>query len=443
MKKKIVLIILAIILVLGIAGTIFYFTNNSMKTPKDQFLGSMEQNLKTIAPDKADLDLKNLSYSQNGNFKMKMKLKDKEAYGSEEAKQIIDGISKTEVQYDILKDGQANKAKTTINLKYNDLDFIKFDLLKINDKLGLKIDEIYSKYVSIENKNLKEVASKFDIDSTNIPDKIEVMDIYEFANIDKEDLKHIEDVYKKVIDESIPEEAYIVNDNVTAKIFDKDVKAKEYKIELTREQTKNLLIKSVETIKNDETIINLIINKSEMILKMVRMFENVPELTKNDIVEGLDEIISEIENEEIEALKITNYRSGNLSKIIISYGDGDIYNIDISKDGNEIKINTYSNMNENNTNTFITINQKNKNESHADIVVKINNELADIEESMSYDLKLNDKVDIEDFTDENSFNLNDKTREEIEKTMQELYFNLIFVIPKKAKILGIDLSEMY
>ena len=124
-----------------------------------------------------------------------------------------------------------------------------------------KIGEVYDKYISIENKNLKQLAEKYEIDSTEIPDKIEFIDMHDLYDISEEEIQHINDLIVGTLKNEIPEECYSVNENVETDILGEKAKTKEYKIELSAKQIDDIAIKLLENAKRDEVILNLIVNK--------------------------------------------------------------------------------------------------------------------------------------------------------------------------------------
>ena len=116
-----------------------------------------------------------------------------------------------------------------VTLNYNGKDIITLNILRNKDQYGLKIEEAYDKYVSVENNNLKALFQKIGMDTTNIPDRIEMVDYYDLLNIDKDTLNHIEKTYSDIIKQNIPEESYSVEKDVTVKIDGADVKTNAYK----------------------------------------------------------------------------------------------------------------------------------------------------------------------------------------------------------------------
>lgn len=443
MKKKIGLIVLAIAVVAAIAGGIWFFASNKTGTPREEFWKSLAKTADMLGNNEEKIDLKDLAYSQNGKFKMKINIKDEEMKKEEELNKVIDGFSKGEILYNIAS--KDNKQKSNFVIKYDDKELLKFDLLSNSNEFGIKVDELYNKYFSIENNNLKSLAKRFNIDDENIPDKINSVDYNELVKVDERDVNHIKDLLVKVFNENVPEEAYSVKRNVeTNKIYDEHLKATEHKLELTAEQTNNLAIKLLEAVKNDEVTINLIQNKAEMVADIARMFEKIPAITKENVVSAIDDLIKEIKEKPAEeGLKIVIYKTSNFSKIIVGTEKQDIYLIQLDKKGNEIKMLIKMQVEELKYEATIDLKEKNKDESHVDIYVNMDSEEMNIEEFMSYDLKLNDNsISIEDFTDDNRIKINDKSTEDLQKILQEVSVNLIMALPKKAQILGIDISSL-
>ena len=330
------------------------------------------------------------------------------------------------------------------------------DYLRDNDLFGIKIGEVYDKYISIENKNLKQLAEKYEVDSTEIPDKIEFIDMYDLYDISEEEIQHINDLIVGTLKNEIPEECYSVNENVETDILGEKAKTKEYKIELSAKQIDDLTIKLLENAKRDEVILNLIVNKYNKV--SMNTLAGKEKITKDDLIKEIEESIKEIqEKPSKEGVTVSNVYAKDRAKIDISTSKNSIMNIELQKVGKETVMNigihlddeTENVEEENNTNieklrinSKVKINQISNEKSNANIETQIETEDLKFGMNMNYEIEFSEKISIESFTAENSINLNNITTEEFEKEMEEIYYRAIFILPQKMKLLGIDMSSL-
>ena len=453
MKKKIPLIILAIIIITSIIAIYLYCCTDLFKTPQEQFWSSLSKASK-ITGDKTYSEalneirnLKEKSYTLKGDAKFNISSTEED----EEVQKIADAFSKIQISYDMNVVGKKNKEKGILNFGFDNKQVLSVDYLRDNDLFGIKIGEVYDKYISIENKNLKQLAEKYEIDSTEIPDKIEFIDMYDLYDISEEEIQHINDLIVGTLKNEIPEECYSVNENVETDILGEKAKTKEYKIELSAKQIDDIAIKLLENAKRDEVILNLIVNKYNKV--SMNTLAGKEKITKDDLIREIEESIKEIQEEPSkEGVIVSNFYAKDKAKIDISTSKNNIMNIELQKAGKETVINIgiyFDDETASDTKTEkmringkVKINQTSNEKSNANIETQIETEDLKFGMNMNYEIEFSEKISIESFTAENSINLNNITTEEFEKEMEEIYYRAIFILPQKMKLLGIDMSSL-
>ena len=453
MKKKIPLIILAIIIITSIIAIYLYCCTDLFKTPQEQFWSSLSKASK-ITGDKTYSEalneirnLKEKSYTLKGDAKFNISSTEED----EEVQKIADAFSKIQISYDMNVVGKENKEKGILNFDFDNKQVLSVDYLRDNDLFGIKIGEVYDKYISIENKNLKQLAEKYEVDSTEIPDKIEFIDMYDLYDISEEEIQHINDLIVGTLKNEIPEECYSVNENVETDILGEKAKTKEYKIELSAKQIDDLTIKLLENAKRDEVILNLIVNKYNKV--SMNTLAGKEKITKDDLIREIEESIKEIqEKPSKEGVIVSNFYAKDKAKIDISTSKNNIMNIELQKAGKETVINIgiyFDDETASDTKTEkmringkVKINQTSNEKSNANIETQIETEDLKFGMNMNYEIEFSEKISIESFTAENSINLNNITTEEFEKEMEEIYYRAIFILPQKMKLLGIDMSSL-
>ena len=453
MKKKIPLIILAIIIITSIIAIYLYCCTDLFKTPQEQFWSSLSKASK-ITGDKTYSEalneirnLKEKSYTLKGDAKFNISSTEED----EEVQKIADAFSKIQISYDMNVVGKENKEKGILNFDFDNKQVLSVDYLRDNDLFGIKIGEVYDKYISIENKNLKQLAEKYEIDSTEIPDKIEFIDMHDLYDISEEEIQHISDLIVGTLKNEIPEECYSVNENVETDILGEKAKTKEYKIELSAKQIDDIAIKLLENAKRDEVILNLIVNKYNKV--SMNTLAGKEKIAKDDLIKEIEESIKEIQEEPSkEGVIVSNFYAKDKAKIDISTSKNNIMNIELQKAGKETVINIgiyFDDETASDTKTEkmringkVKINQTSNEKSNANIETQIETEDLKFGMNMNYEIEFSEKISIESFTAENSINLNNITTEEFEKEMEEIYYKAIFILPQKMKLLGIDMSSL-
>ena len=469
MKKKIIWGIVAVLIIIAALMGILYYTTDLFKSPEQLFYKHLANDVKflgktTYADVMKELKTEAETSSENtGEITAKMTTTDTQA------QEVATVLEKGKITYDMKTVGTEKKMQGDITLNYDGKDIVTVNLLQNKDQYGIKVAEAYDKYVSVENNNLKALFQKLGVDTTDIPDKIEMVDYYELLNIDEETLKHIEETYTGVIKQNIPAESYSVEKNVTVKIDGEDVTTNAYKLTLTEEQTKIILKKVLETLKSDDTILNLIVDKYNMIAEPYKAMGATmsTEVTKDSLVKAIED--------ELQDLNDTTTNSGNVLEVIV-YGTKNskakiMMNVvehetnavklemDMIKDNKDKKtimtclvedttITMMASENEEKTGLVLTASENDNmvmefiiaaqgTNTEATMKVTSNGKTAEI--NIKDEAKATENVTVEDFTTENSVKLNDMTQAEISTLVQTIYTNVTKVLPEKAQLLGINL----
>ena len=346
-------------------------------------------------------------------------------------KEIIDKLDEISISFSGKTDPQNNKIEQNISLNYSDNVNFPIQYVQNKDIIGLISDPVVNKYVGIKNENLKELMQKLGAsDTTDIPDKIgemqEEQKTEEEIKQGEEEAKKIKDTYLNIIKDNINEENY-------SKI--KDGENVGYSLKLTYAEIKNIYIKILEQLKQDEIILSKISNEET-------------EISKEDFQNQVQELIDEAQDCEPEdqQLQINVYKSGEKSSLIeIIFSE---FKIDIKmeeniieckivgiKDGQETpeKFVLSLNKQQKNNNTlyelkfealeeeeklldisflanYTGINSENSSEIYS---FQISSE--ELIANYQFENKINfvDNVEIEDLTSENTIILNDYEQQEI------------------------------
>ena len=331
---------------------------------------------------------------------------------------------------------------------------------------------MHDKYIVVENNNLKELAKKLGMNEENIPDKFEQVEAYDLLYVSKEDRKEIVDKYKQVVNNKIGKDKYTAEKNVETEINGEKVKTNTYKLTITEKEVYETIKSILETAKDDEKTQELIISKYEMINKNV---QNSEELTKDNIKDYIDDLISDVDRE-------LKYASDESMEIIVYVNKGKTVKIEAKENEDTISAEFFEKDNKNNivisiedyklnieyelkeesnnknlkgTITILSDNEeqgkidyeiaikgtigKGKNEITAKFNIEADEEKIElnIKENVNYD----EKVTIEDLDSDKIVKLNDMSEDEIKDLFMEVYKKVQTDLPKVLEETGI--SELF
>ena len=188
-----------------------------------------------------------------------------------------------------------NKLEQEILINSEDDSLIKFR--QDNQKIGILTEMLGSKFVAIENENLKALAEKFGFDSETIPDKIELTN----TEISEKEVKNLASKYLKIL-----------NQHLTKDQFSKGKLEGQTLVSLTITEQKTIeIIKDIlQQLRNDEDILN-----------------NISEETKTQMQVEIDAILSDLNDLEINPNNkfiIRLYiKSNDINKYEIIFAEGD------------------------------------------------------------------------------------------------------------------------
>ena len=357
-KRYLIMLIIAIVLVLCIgAGFAFvYFFTDTFKSNKTLFFKYISQNTQIMNFINDD-DIKAYSdkqkqtpYTSEGTIKTNVTFPD-----SSEA-QIANALQNCNISFNGKVDNTNKYFRETIKANYSDSQSLEFELYRNNDIFAAKINEVLYKYLGIDNNNLKDFYKKMNIPEdviSALPNKIESNNISNSVNVySKEDFSSIKDKYLKII-----------TDNLTDDMFSKERFSEEtiYSVNLNESQIKTILVKLLESLKDDEIIINKakesLINNYNLTEETINPYidqykEQIQKLIDNlnnessSIIEGQESTQSNNEfnitikvHSQKRKLEKTEFIINDIGSLIVIKSDDGI-KVQIMKDVNEI-VSTY------------------------------------------------------------------------------------------------------
>ncbi len=323
MKTKVIgrmiIILIILILILGGVFAYLYFATDLLKSNQQlffQYLGQLtasedgfiESNLNAYFEKK-----RTSKYEDSGKFYADINMSNLDA-------DMLATVNDFNIEYSGQIDNAARKNEQDISINYsNDVNFpIKYKYA--NETVGLQTDYVSSKYIGIENKNLKEFAEKLGItDTESIPDSIDLYaqseneNVFNFTEQEKE---QIINTYRTIVEEKLANKEF-------GKTEENGVT--NYSVEITNQEAKELIVQCLETLKNDTVILPKIEEALAETLEIANQ-SSTEEITVQDVIQ-----------EYIDELNAVEMQDG-ASTITVSQTNKKLTGITLQIEENEFKI---------------------------------------------------------------------------------------------------------
>lgn len=293
-KRYLIMLIIAIVLIIALgAGFAFaYFFTDIFRSNKELFSKYISQNSEIIDIFKDEEvkayseKQKNTAYTSEGTIKTNVTFPD-----SSEAK-IASALQNCNITFTGKTDNLSKYMHQTIKANYSDTQSMQFDLYRSGDIYAAKINEVLVKYIGLDNNNLKEFATKMQLPeeiTSAIPNKIDLATLTSVSNIfTDEDKTALKEKYLKII-----------TDSLTDDMFSKEKTSEDtvYTLTINNTQATNIILKILETLKEDEVIIekikNYAINNFNLTEENVQNFETQYKETLQKAIDGINSSIQE------------------------------------------------------------------------------------------------------------------------------------------------------
>lgn len=423
-KIVMILIILVLLIILVAGGAYAYLVTDLFKSDKDIFFkyaskltdekqGIIDENLSQYIEKK-----KANAYTNEGEFKPNITSKN----GQSE----FESVNEFNVSFTGKMDTANSKSEQNISLNYSESVKLPINYRRLDTEIGLQTDYVGNKYIVLDTENTSSLANSSE--TQEIEADISGLEKITQLNISGTEKDQIVDTYIKVL-----------TDNLTADKFSKitDSNKTGYKLQLSGEDIKNILIQLLETLKNDQTTL-------DKLNEYLKEQKNSAKITSSDIDREIKEINSQdLENEKFE---ITLYVArGKINDIIIETNE---MKLELEKTANNdvAQYNITLELLQNNSQEAISkisviakyegLEEKQK--------VSENYEIELVTEETTYDYKINNNVsfgegiEIEDFSNSNSMKLADYDEEKVATFMQAVLERIDQTNQKQMEELGVE-----
>lgn len=473
-KKRILIIVLSIILVLIllIGGVLIYLNSATdvFKSDVELFYKYFYQNASIVNVFDSNLldryyqKIDNNKYTESGEFTIKTGLEDGSQSDTNDFDTLINNLKLT---YDLKSNLPDKKQSADIKLLYNDeQDLFELNVLRNDNKYGVKSDEVVYKYLAVENQNLQDIYTKMGLENVDsMQNQISRIDYNIYKNMNIEDKNKILSTYQNVLNSEISENHYSVLKNTSVDNDNYNM----YMLSITEEELSSLKIKLLETLMNDDLTLNYLV-------QLLQLDASYSSKIKQNIQEKIDELKRE-QTDPNKTIDIKVYEKN--MKLVSTVIETDEYyytiNNDItesgqvvtitkrSKDGNNIsstlKLERKTSDTENSLaieNTEVT-GQTTTGKTIFNITLNGNIELDNLElrvnmqntdgdkfNEISYKSKkeFNTDVEIEDLNDDNSVTINTMTIEELNTLVQSIIDRINYLYNEKVQSVGFSVNDV-
>jgi len=430
-KKIVVILIIIVIILILLCGAVYaYLTTDILKSNKKLFFkytaqlleenGIIEEQLKQYYEKQ-----QNTPFSNSGKFYANISSQ------NQNIESQFKNTNNMDITFSGQIDNQSQKMLQDISINYSDNINFPLTFKKIGDIVGLQTKYVGKKYVTINvnNKNNSTSSQEMDINLNETTQEIGKIRQLFGVELSNEQINYIKDTYIGIIDNNLQESNFSkVEENGKAG----------YKLTLTGEEQKNIIIKILENLKNDNFTL-------DTLNEMIKNQDNISQIKEDDI----DDLIEKLnkDTEEFKDISITVYHvNGKVTKVSIQNEECDAI-IEKIASTNELQYNISIEMlDKTNTTSKLYINVKyNGLDSMQNIEEKY--EIGIEYDAYTYKYNFNNKIEfqqssnIEDFTQENSLDLNSLEDEQKATFMNAVIQRITDVNAEQMEQLGVNEDE--
>lgn len=478
-KKRIALAIAIpsiIVIIIIITGILLYLNTDMFKSNKTLFfkyLGKNSENIKEIEEifesTEYEKNLQNNKYTDDINIKVNytnnlQTTSEDNSNTINNVKLLIKGKEDKNNKYsykDFKLEKDKNIATNTENQSSSEnsnesnnkeQNIMEVEYIKNDNNYGIRFSDLFKQYLLVENNNLKDLFRKIgysEQELENVPDSIEINDItLSDIKFTEDEIKQLSEKYSEIINKKVSKEKFEKNSKQVITINEKNITTNAYILKLTNEELNNLYVDLLESLKQDE----IILNKIESIQNKINSI-NINSSESKDLKESFAEEI-DLQIEKINKTNIGNQEtkiivyenSGKTIRTTIQGKDYEInfdyintqdeknielivkkdeietYNIKLKKDKDGIKLDIYSN---DETNPIKISLEQNKNESDKkcsnNINLKYENANSKLEVSAEQEINIVDNFENENtLNDQNSILLNGLEKEQLQAVLNQV-----------------------
>lgn len=443
-NTKILLILIIIIVIIILAGVgILVFATDIFKSDKEMFFkymadigdpkkGFIDEELKQYFEKK-----NNTPYNDEGEFSINISCDPNTL--SKNLQKNVDSTNNFNISFSGQVDTANSKAAQNISLNYsNDVKF-PINYKQIENKIGLQTKYVGSKFVAIETEKLNKFSEDLDdVESYGeMVDKLHKMGKVELTEDEK---SHIKDTYITVINQQLEKDKF-------SKVKESDMSG--YKLSLTGTDLQNVLVKLLETLKNDQTTV-------DKLNEYLKIQKNSAKITASQIDDAIKSIKDDTDfsdkNFEIAVyqknrdvcklviettegtIAIEKKIEGNQQNIVVSYEMKEDKKSKISFSANFENLESLQNIKEN-YELIMSLPEVAESSTTTDVDSEV------VVYKFSNDVNFTDSATVEDFSSDNSLMLTDYDSDQVSNFLNAVVERISEVNEQQMGQLGLEASE--
>lgn len=437
-NTKILLILIIIIVIIILAGVgILVFATDIFKSDKEMFFkymadigdskkGFIDDGLKQYFEKK-----NNTPYNDEGEFSVNI--------SSDNEQKKFENVNNFNISFSGQVDTANSKAAQNISLNYsNDVKF-PINYKQIENKIGLQTKYVGSKFVAIETEKLNKFSEDLDdVESYGeMVDKLQKMGKVELTEDEK---SHIKDTYITVINQQLEKDKF-------SKVKESDMSG--YKLSLTGTDLQNVLVKLLETLKNDQTTV-------DKLNEYLKIQKNSAKITASQIDDAIKSIKDDTDfsdkNFEIAVyqknrdvcklviettegtIAIEKKIEGNQQNIVVSYEMKEDKKSKISFSANFENLESLQNIKEN-YELIMSLPEVAESSTTTDVDSEV------VVYKFSNDVNFTDSATVENFSSDNSLILTDYDSDQVSNFLNAVVERISEVNEQQMGQLGLEASE--
>ncbi len=427
LKILIITISITILILIGVIAYL-YFQTDMFKSNKTLFFKYVAQagNEETGFADKQTTQYfekkQTTPYTNSATFKADIKIE-----GEEEQFKAVNDFN---ISFEGKTNNQTNETEQEISLNYSsDVNF-PITYRKIEDKLGIQTKYIGKNFVAIDTASTDTTSNPIIEFINQIKDAFDKADETKEIEITEQEKEQIVSRYIEVLMQSI-------NDDKFSKV--EDTNSTGYKLTLKLEDIKTILLKLLDTLKDDE----LALDKLNQYMEAMGATEK---LGKSEIEKTI-ESFEETEIEENKQFEITVYsKKGKLSKLKISTEETNV-TIDKIRGNNQNSTSISFEINNGEdvfkvliAGAFNGLETMESVQETYQVTIQVNED-ENITYMVNNNVSFAESVDIEGFTEDNSITLNDFEEEQVTNFLEAVTQRITEVNKQQMEELGLEESQ--
>ena len=439
-NTKILLILIIIIVIIILAGVgILVFATDIFKSDKEMFFkymadigdpkkGFIDEELKQYFEKK-----NNTPYNDEGEFSVNI--------SSDNEQKKFENVNNFNISFSGQVDTANSKAAQNISLNYsNDVKF-PINYKQIENKIGLQTKYVGSKFVAIETEKLNKFSEDLD-DVESYGEMVDKLQKMEKVELTEDEKSHIKDTYITVINQQLEKDKF-------SKVKESDMSG--YKLSLTGTDLQNVLVKLLETLKNDQTTV-------DKLNEYLKIQKNSAKITASQIDDAIKSIKDDTDFSD-KNFEITVYQKNrDVCKLVIETTEGTIaiekkiegnqQNIDVSYEMKEDKKSKIS-FSANFENLESLQNIKENYElimslpevAESSTTTDVDSKVVVYKYNFSNDVNFTDSATVEDFSSDNSLTLTDYDSDQVSSFLNAVVERISEVNEQQMGQLGLEASE--